>query len=154
MRVADIWGGLVGILIGAYVVWEGSNMPPDLVMKIGPSFFPNILAGLLILFSVVLLVNALRGKSKGTLEPLRLSSKGTQRGLVTLAATIVFCAVLESLGFILTAIIFLMFMMVLMGKRKPLPILLVPPLITFFVWLVFEKVLFLSLPAGVLADIL
>ena len=86
MRVADIWGGLVGILIGTYVVWEGSNMPPDLVMKIGPSFFPNILAGLLILFSVVLLVNALRGKSKGTLEPLSLSSKGAQRGLATLAA--------------------------------------------------------------------
>ena len=154
MKVADIWGGLVGIVIGAYVVWEGSNMPPDLVMKLGPSFFPNILAGLLILFSVVLLVNALRGKSKGTLEPLSLSSKGAQRGLATLAAAIVFCAVLESLGFILTAIIFLMFMMMLMGKRKPLPILLATPLITFFVWLVFEKVLLLSLPAGVLADIL
>ena len=154
MKVADIYGGLIGILIGLYALWEGAHMPTDVVMKIGPSFFPNILAGLLIIFSVVLILNALKGKSKGTLEPLRLSSKGVQRGLVTLLATVIFCVVIEPLGFILTSIIFLMFMMWLLGKRKPLLMLTVPPLTTFSIWLVLEKVLYLSMPAGVLIDIL
>lgn len=154
MKVADIVGGVFGILIGAYVIWEGSNMPPDYVMKIGPSFFPNILAGLLMLFSIVLIVNALKGKSKGTLEPLTLASQGVQRGLITLGATIVFCAALVPVGFILTSIVFLLFMMLVMGKREPLLIVTVPPLITISIWLVFEKLLLLSMPAGMLVDLL
>ena len=154
MKVADIFGGAIGILVGLFSLWEGSRMPVDVVMKIGPSFFPNILGGLLILFSAILIVNALRGKSKGKIEPYRLSDKGTQRGLITLAAGIIFCVVLEPLGFIPTAIIFLTFMMLIMGKRNPLLIAVIPALITAGVWLVFEKVLALSMPVGILADYL
>ncbi len=154
MKVADIFGGAIGILVGLFALWEGSRMPVDVVMKIGPSFFPNILGGLLILFSAILIANALRGKSKGKIEPYRLSDKGTQRGLITLAAGIIFCIVLDPLGFIPTAIIFLTFMMLVMGKRNPLLIAVIPALITAGVWLVFEKVLALSMPAGILADYL
>ena len=154
MKVADIFGGALGVLIGLFAIWEGTKMPADVVMKIGPSFFPNILGGLLILFSTILMINALRGKSKGKVEPYRLSDKGTQRGLITLAAGIVFCLVLDPLGFIPCSIIFLTFIMLVMGKRSALPILVAPSLITLAVWLVFEKVLSLSMPAGVLADYL
>ncbi len=154
MKIADIFGGALGILIGLFAIWEGTKMPTDVVMKIGPSFFPNILGGLLIVFSAILIANALRGRSKGKVEPYRLSDKGTQRGLITLVAGIVFCVVLDPLGFIPTSIIFLTFMMVVMGKRHPLLLAVTPALITWAVWLVFEKVLSLSLPAGVLADYL
>lgn len=154
MKTADIFGGVIGILIGLGAIWEGTKMPTDVVMKIGPSFFPNILAGFLILFSVVLLINALKGKSKGTIAPLRLSDPGVRRGLITLAATIVFCVVLDPLGFILTSIIFLAFMMLVLGKRSALALTTVPPLVTFAIWLVFEKMLYLSLPPGLLIDVL
>lgn len=154
MKVADIIGGMIGILIGLYAIWEGSNMPPDYIMKVGPSFFPTILAGLLIIFSLASIVFALKGKSKGTVEPLKLSDKGVQRGLLLLLATVVFCAVLEPLGFIPTAIVFLALMMLLMGNRKPLQVLCAPPLVTFSIWLIFEKILNLSMPAGLLTDIL
>lgn len=154
MKVADIVGGVVGIMIGLYAIWEGTNMPPDLIMKVGPSFFPTVLAGLLIIFSVASIIFALKGKSKGTVEPLRLSDKGVQRGLLMLAATIIFCVVLEPLGFIPSAIAFLIPMMLLMGNRKPLQLAIAPVLVTFAIWLIFEKVLNLSLPAGVLTDLL
>ena len=154
MKKADIVGGLIGILIGLYAIWEGTKMPEDLVMKIGPSFFPNILAGFLILFSAILIANALRGKSKGEVAPLRIADKGVQRGLITFAAAIVFCVVLDPLGFLLTSIIFLTFMMWIMGNRKPVALTIAPTVITLAVWLVFEKVLNLSMPAGILVDIL
>ena len=153
MKTADIFGGIIGILIGLGAIWEGSKMPTDVVMKIGPSFFPNILAGCLILFSIVLLINALRGRSKGSVEPLHLSDKGVQRGLVTLGATLVVCAVLEPVGFIPTAIVFLAFMAWVLGKRSALALAVSPPLITLAIWLVFEKVLYLSLPPGLLVDV-
>jgi putative tricarboxylic transport membrane protein len=154
MKKADIVGGIVGILIGVFALIEGQKMPADVVMGIGPSFFPNFLAGFLILFSAILLGNALRGKSKGEVEPFRLSDKGAQRGLITLAAGIVYCILFEPLGFIPTSIVFLIFMALLLGKRSALALAAAPALITVGTWLVFEKVLNLSLPPGVLADIL
>jgi len=154
MKVADIIGGTIGILIGLYAIWEGTNMPPDYIMKVGPSFFPTILAGLLIIFSVASIIFAVKGKSKGSVEPIRWSDKGVQRGLIMLVATIVFCAVLEPLGFIPSAIVFLVLMMLLMGNRKPRQLLVAPLLVTFSIWLIFEKLLNLSMPAGVLTDLL
>jgi hypothetical protein len=154
MKAADIVGGLVGILIGLYVFWEGAHMPPDLIMKVGPSFFPDILASLLIFFSLASIVFALMGKSKGSVAPIKLSDKGVQRGLVMLLATMIFCAVLDPLGFMPTSVIFLVLMMLLMGNRKPLQLAIAPLIVTVSIWLIFEKVLNLSLPAGILADYL
>lgn len=154
MKIADMVGGLIGILLGLFVFWESSNMPTDVVMKIGPGFFPNLLAGFLILFSVVLIINAVRGKSKGSLESRKWSDPGLQRGLITLTAAVAFAVVMDPLGFIPTAILFLTFMMLVMGNRKPLHILFIPSFVTFVVWLVFEKLLHLSMPPGILASIL
>ncbi|MEO5794085.1 MAG: tripartite tricarboxylate transporter TctB family protein [Rhodoferax sp.] len=154
MKTADIVGGLIGMLIGVFIFWQSSTMPTDVVMKIGPGFFPSLLAVALFLFSAVLVVNALRGRSKGELQPLRLSDKGLQRGLMMLAAAVSFVAVLEPLGFIPTSIIFLTLMVLVMGLRKPVLILCGPALITAGVWGVFEKALHLSLPAGILSSIL
>lgn len=154
MKIADIVGGSIGIVIGLVILWQSSIMPTDVVMKIGPGFFPSMLAGGLILFSAVLILNALRGKSKGVLEPQQLSDKGVQRGLIMLAAGVTFSAVMVPLGFIPTAIIFLTLMMIVMGIRKPMLILTVPVFITAGVWGVFEKVLHLSMPAGILSSIL
>ncbi|MDR1934495.1 MAG: tripartite tricarboxylate transporter TctB family protein [Candidatus Accumulibacter sp.] len=154
MKTADIVGGVVGMLIGLLALWEGSKMPTDVVMKIGPSYFPNMLAALLIVFSAALLINALRGLSKGKVEAFRLSDQGVRRGLVTLGAAFVFCVLLDPLGFLLTSEIFLVFMIWMLGKRGALALLVAPPVVTVATWLLFEKVLYLSLPAGVLADIL
>ena len=154
MNRANFVSGAIGVAIGGGALAGATGFPPDVVMKIGPSFFPNILAGCLILFSIVLLINALRGRSKGSVEPLRLSDRGVQRGLITLGATLVFCAVLEPVGFIPTAIVFLAFMAWVLGKRSALALAVSPPLITLAIWLVFEKVLYLSLPPGLLVDVL
>jgi putative tricarboxylic transport membrane protein len=154
MKTADIFGSILGILVGIFVFWQGDKMPADVVMKIGPSFFPNFLAGFLILFSGVLLINALLGKSKGSVEPFRLSDKGVHRGLITLGAAIIFCLLFEPFGFIPTSTAFLVFMMFVLGKRTPWTMAVAPLLISVATWLVFEKVLHLSLPPGILIDIL
>ena len=32
MKIADIFGGALGILIGLFAIWEGTKMPTDVVM--------------------------------------------------------------------------------------------------------------------------
>ena len=154
MKVADLVGGIVGVSLGLFAFWVSWNMPSDVVMKIGPGFFPSILSGLLVLFSGSLLVKAVLSRAQAPDETPQITSEGRWRGAVTLVATVVFVAVMESLGFIPTAISFLTLMMLVMGKRKPLAILVVPTLVTVGIWLVFEKLLHLSMPPGILEGLL
>jgi len=78
---------------------------------------------------------------------------GVARGPVRLFGTFVLCVVVGPLGFLPTSIVFLALMMLLMGNRKPLQILVAPPLVTLVIWLIFEKALNLSMPVGVFATL-
>lgn len=154
VKLADVISGMTGILIGAYVFIKCQSYPEDVVMKIGPAFFPEILAGGLIVFSALLILQALLGKSIGDFQKLSIREKGTQRVLLSLAVMIVYCAILKPVGFIIATIPFIMFFMFLLGNRKILQYVWVPVAITMAVYLVFEKLLVLSLPAGLLSFIL
>ncbi|MCE5283401.1 MAG: tripartite tricarboxylate transporter TctB family protein [Deltaproteobacteria bacterium] len=154
MKHVDVISGVIGVLIGAYVLIQCQSFPPDVVMKIGPAFFPEILAWGLVAFSALLVLQALLGKVSGTFERLSLRQKGTQRILLSVGVMIVYCAVLKPVGFILATIPFIIFFMFLLGNRNKFQYLWVPMAITIGVYLVFEKVLVLSLPNGLLDFIL
>mgnify|MGYP000844270422 FL=1 len=153
MKQADLVGGGVGVLIGAYAMWEAQRMPVDVIMKIGPGFFPTILAASLIIFSLALMANAVRGRSIGKAEPFRWADPGVRRGATMLIAAGLFCVALKPLGFIPTALVFLLTMMLVFGNRKPRALVLAPLLVTAGIWLIFEKLLHLNLPQGVLAPL-
>lgn len=154
MKAADFIGGSAGIALGAYVIFEGSKMPPDLIMKIGPSFFPDILASGLIIFSVVLIIYAFIGRAKGEAEAISLKDKGIQRALVSLLAIIAYTALFEPLGYPLATILLVAGVMVLLGKRQPKELAIVSLATTFGVWLIFAKLLKLSMPMGILERLL
>ncbi len=65
-------------------------------------------------------------------------------------AVMVFASVLlfDYIGYYLSSAIFLVLMMVLMRERKPLRLILVPVGWCLFTYLVFDKLLYITLPAG------
>ena len=152
MKVADLIGGGAGIAFGAYVLYEGAKMPTDHIMKIGPSFFPEALAVGLIVFSALLIIYALLGRSKGQSQPIDLRDKGFQRALVSLAAIIAYAYFFNTIGYPIVTVLLVAGVMLLLGKRQPLQIALVALATTFAVWLVFAKLLMLSMPMGLLED--
>jgi len=79
---------------------------------------------------------------------------GIVRALITVAAVIAFALALRPVGFILTSVVFLTAMMGLLGMRKPWLMLAVAVGVTGGIYLIFEKLLALSLPAGVLDSLL
>lgn len=151
MKIADLIGGGLGIALGAYVIYEGSNMPEDHIMKIGPAFFPELLAIGLIIFSAILIIYALLGKSKGGAEPICLRDQGIQRALVSLLAIILYAVLLNPLGYPICTLLLVAGIMLLLGKRQPLFVLGTSVATTLGVWLVFAKLLKLSMPMGVLS---
>ena len=154
MKTADLIGGGSGIALGCFVLYEGSKMPTDLIMKIGPSYFPDFLAIGLIIFSLILIIYALLGRSKGHSEPIRLGDKGIQRALVSLLAIVAYAVLLDLLGYPIVTITLVGGIMMLLGKRNPLQIAGVSVATTFIVWLLFAKLLMLSMPMGILEDLI
>ena len=154
MKTADLIGGGSGIALGSYILYEGSKMPADLIMKIGPSYFPNVLAVGLIFFSLILIVYALLGRSKGESEAISLKDKGIQRALVSLVAIVAYAVLLNPLGYPIVTVLLVSGVMILLGKRRPIQIACVSLATTFVVWLLFAKLLMLSMPMGILEDLI
>ena len=154
MKTADLIGGGSGIALGSYILYEGSKMPADLIMKIGPSYFPNVLAVGLIFFSLILIVYALLGRSKGESEAISLKDKGVQRALVSLVAIVAYAVLLNPLGYPIVTVLLVSGVMILLGKRRPIQIVCVSLATTFVVWLLFAKLLMLSMPMGILEDLI
>jgi putative tricarboxylic transport membrane protein len=154
MKTADIIGGSLGIALGGYVLYEGAKMPLDLIMKIGPSYFPDALAIALIIFSAILIIYALLGRAKGEAEAISFRDKGIQRALVSLLIIVVYTALLLPVGYPIMTILLVAGTMVLLGKRDPKQIAYVSLSTTFVVWLIFAKLLMLSMPMGLLEDLI
>lgn len=70
------------------------------MLLLGPSFFPTVLAIGLGVFSLLLLVMALRGKSRPSTDPFNIKDPGVQRAGVSLVAAVAYCGLLNILGFI------------------------------------------------------
>jgi len=153
MKIADFIGGGAGIAFGAYVLYEGAKMPADHIMKIGPSFFPNALAIGLIIFSAILIVYALLGRTKGQSEAISFRDKGIQRALVSLVAIVAYTALLNPLGYPIATVLLVGGIMALLGTRDVKQIAVVALATTFVVWVIFAKLLMLSMPMGILEDI-
>ena len=150
MKVPDIAGGAVGVAIGAYVIIQSAKMPPDHIMKIGPAFFPSILAIGLIVFSVYLAVAGALTKKEGGFERIDFRRFGIWRAVISLGISAVYAVALKPLGFIPASILFIAALMVLLGAKKPLVIVFVSIGATAGVYLVFSILLVISLPVGVM----
>ena len=143
-------------MIAVYALVAGLSFPKDAVMSIGPSYFPNILAGGLLVFSLFLVGRALFGFSRASGERLgfKIKDKGTFRLVLSILIAILFTATLDPLGFIPDCLLAMIFYLLLLGVRKRIFLILVPPGVTAAVYLVFEKFLSISLPTGILGGIL
>jgi len=150
LKKDEIIGGIIGVLISGFVFYESSKFPKDIVMSIGPSYFPKILATALLLVSGILIINAIRGKSKKSAEGFDIKDPGIQRAGVALLATIVYCLVLNYIGFIISSSMFLLFLMYLLKKRNYFKMAAISIGVTLSVYFIFRTLLNITLPSGFL----
>jgi putative tricarboxylic transport membrane protein len=153
MKAPDIVGGAIGMAIGSYVLIEGAKMPEDHIMKIGPSFFPNVLAIVLIGFSAFLILQGALSRKDGSFDSIDFRAAGVQRALLTLCTALGYAFFLKTVGFLPCTALFILILMLLLGSRKLLELILTPLIATTGVWFVFERLLMISLPAGLMSMI-
>lgn len=150
MKIADFIAAAVGLLLCAAVWLVSSDFPKDVIMKIGPEFFPRIVAAGMGLACVALVVNALHVNSDEQAPTLSFLDPGIQRALIVLGITAVYIAVLDFLGFIVATIIFMMYMMYLLKLRNMVKMFFVSLGTAVGVNFAFTGLLGIQLPYGLL----
>lgn len=150
MKRADIIAGVLGLGLCLFVFYLTASFPEDQVVRIGPAFFPRLLAAGIGIFSVILLVSALFQKTVETQSRFSLKDTGIQRGIISVAATVIYCFVLDYLGFIACTIVYLLFLMLLLKERKYVQMVITSISVSVVVFYIFKVLLNITLPMGTL----
>lgn len=119
-------------------------------MSIGPGYFPKILATALLIVSGILIINAIMDNSRKTEESFDIKDPGIQRSGIALLVTVLYCLVLNYIGFIISSIVYLTFLMYLLKKRNYIKMTTISVCITLGIYFIFKTVLNITLPSGFL----
>lgn len=118
------------------------------VSQYGPNFFPQALAIFMLTASVLLVVQAFRGKSRKDMESI--DKVGFIRAGVTLGICIVYLFIMQIIGFFMATLLFLFALMTYIG-HKGIVIRIISTLsVSLAVYGIFYFFLKIPLPEGLL----
>ncbi len=154
VSLGNLLVGLGVLALGAYFAYGAFSIEVAMsYARVGPRVFPFLVAAGLLVCGVLLCVQALRGgraDSEGG-EDVDLSA-APDFGAVGLLVVVlgVYVLVLERLGFVLASAILFWGVAFAFGSRSYLRDIVIGVVLSFITYLVFSKLLGLTLPAGVL----
>ena len=140
-----ISGGVVFCLAAA-ILWQGKHLAIGNLRQPGPGFFPNLIAVILIVLSLILLM---AGDKKIDKNPFIARQSG-RRLLPVFLALLGYFFLLEFLGFVATSFLFMAVLFMTVTIQKWYRALLWALVTTGFAYLIFEVLLKSNLPKGVL----
>jgi putative tricarboxylic transport membrane protein len=151
---SDIIVAIFFILLGLISFWY-SRAFPDSTREIGVGAFPSLLAGLLIILSIVLIVHAIKNFNLSKNPPLfKKITKGQKLILIVVAALVIYIRILEPLGFILSSFLLLLTLMYIFGEKRTVLLFFVPIGFSIVLYIVFAKLAMVFLPEGIIENIL
>jgi hypothetical protein len=90
----DFFGGLMYIVTGAIGLWIARDYPFGSALRMGPGYFPSVLAGMMILFGIAIMMMGFKNNEK-------IKGNWSIRALIVLPlSTVAFGWLMEEAGFI------------------------------------------------------
>ena len=154
LKTANIAAGCVGLLLSSYVWFASADFPKDVIMKIGPDFFPRLVVIAMALASLTLIIQSVLNKSSVAADGLSLKDSGIQRALFVLLLAVIYVSSMDFLGFIIATVLTMLIMMYLLRLRNVVQMLLVSIAAAFVINFAFAGLLGIQLPAGLLDGII
>ncbi len=144
--------GFVIIIFGTASYIIAGNFEVEAV-GVGPAFFPRLMSGMLIFLSIILILNSVLKIYSTTAPPpeakeeeIVVTTKAVRKIIACIAGLFVYWWVMYYLGYIGPTIVFLVFMMLLLGERNPIKIGCWSIGLPMLLYTVFEKILNVPLP--------
>ena len=140
----------VVILVTAMAVFGMTQKFPQGRVGIpGPNFFPNLVAGALVVLAIALFVRTRFFSSREHSETDEVVTNQSWRLVAaTVLIAIIYSAVMEWLGFIVSTFLFIVFLASLYRMRKWWRITLFALSVTIVTYVVFARLLLVQLPMG------
>ncbi|HYH29175.1 MAG TPA: tripartite tricarboxylate transporter TctB family protein [Pseudonocardia sp.] len=145
----DLVGGLLAAALGAAVVLHVRTFPELPDGQPGPALFPGIVGGLLVVFGLVLAVRAVLTRGRAVQPGPGVTRQGVVRALAVVGLVVAYLLLAETLGFLITMGVLLFLLMWLLGAR-PLVAALAAAATTGLIVLLFQELLLVQLPSGLL----
>jgi len=154
MKLGDAASGLLAALFGIAVVVHARTFPPMPGQPVGPSLFPMLIGAGLIVAGVALMVAGARRPSGAFVE---LEAWARRPHMLTNFALVIadllfYAIVVDRLGFLITAVLFLSVLFLAFGVRRT-RILPIAVAVTLVIHYGFYTLLRVPLPWGVLEGI-
>ena len=145
---SELWGGLIGLALGAFVVWSGLKLRLGTINEPGSGFVLFYTGLLMCVFAVTIIVAA--ATEGGPTFGSRWKDARWTKPLLVIASLIAFSFALNPLGFLLSTIPLMLLLLRLIDPVRwslAIPIALLAPL---GVWWVLKRLLLIQLPSGIL----
>lgn len=136
-------------VLAAVLVWDASKLPSTTMYGMGPEAMPIVIAIGLVILAIGNLIDALRGKL-----PPRESMDPKPVGLIIGGLALLIAIIGFGGGFILATSALFVTTSAAFGRRAVLTDIAIALVITTLIYLAFDKLLTLSLPAGPLERLL
>jgi putative tricarboxylic transport membrane protein len=144
---SELWGGLIGLALGGFVVWSGLKLKLGTINDPGAGFVLFYTGILICLFAISIIVAALTegGPTFGS----RWENARWTKPVIIIACLIAFAFSLNTFGFLLSSIPLMVLLLRLVDPVRwqlTLPIALLVPL---GMWWILKRLLLIQLPSGI-----
>ena len=146
LRRAELWGGLFGLAVGAFVAWQGWLLELGSLREPGSGFVFFWLGLIISAFAVFIAIGGVRGG--GPLLGDLWQGARWRNVLLVILALIAFGFLFERLGFVICSLALLLFLMTVVDPVRPVLSIPISIVAAVGVWYVLEKMLLVQLPKG------
>ena len=151
MKIYDLLSSLLCLVIGLAFVAGGIHMGLGPIHAPGAGFFPAFVGGILSLLSLgLLLKTALEKGSLSARQPFWKEKDSWVKVSLVVGSLIFYMAFLEFLGYIATTILFILFLLKLVGKKSWLVSVVMAVLVSMGSYALFKMALGVYLPKGLI----
>jgi putative tricarboxylic transport membrane protein len=143
---SELWGGVIGLALGGFVIWSGLKLKLGTINDPGSGYVLFYTGILMCVFAGSIIVSAIT--EGGPTLASRWENVRWSKPLVLIACLVAFSIALEPLGFLLSSIpLMLLLLRVIDPVRWTLaiPIAVLAPL---GMWWVLKRLLLIQLPSG------
>jgi len=146
-KLIDVGVGLflLGLSISIYLYAEQYDGIG--VNRYGPNFFPQSLSAMLGLSSIILIIQALRGKALKDLESI--DKQGFIRATTTLVIALIYLFIMQYIGFYIATLLFLFVTMKYLGQKNNIVTALISLCVGSIIYGIFSMFLKIPLPEGI-----
>ena len=154
----DALVGIVVALAGVIYLIASYNVPRSTIGNpFSPSYFPFLLGGILVVLGIMLFIRSDKASSKEAVKNLKNMSAKEKANSKLIALTclfsIIYAAIFNTLGFVISTIIFLEAMLYLTNKEELVKNTIVCVCFSIGIYILFSKFLGIILPTIPFLDI-